>query len=147
MGHKAPSIKEKEAITIAREDKETAIKRIMNGLKCDRAEAEEVYAYDVAVNHDEKTEFDATPEQLKVQHEMTKTGTRKAPTAFKFTKRERKPNATKGGLITDLAQFLRENSSFAVENLEIVNKERQIAFEIGGEKFELTLVQKRKPKK
>lgn len=121
--------------------------RIMEGLKCDRAEAEQVYEYDKAVEHDEKTEFDLTPAQKKVEREMARTGTRKTPTAYKFTKRERKPNATKGGLISELAQFLSENSGFAVENIEITNKERQIAFEIGGEKFELTLVQKRKPKK
>lgn len=106
-----------------------------------------MYEYDKAVDRDEKTPYDATPEQLKVEREMARTGTRKTPTAFKFTKRERKPNATKGGLIAELAQFLSENSSFDVKNLEITNKERQIAFEIGGEKFELTLVQKRKPKK
>lgn len=119
----------------------------MDGLKCDRAEAEEVYAYDKAVDHDEKTEYDATPEQLKIERQMAKTGTRKMPTVYKFTKRERKPNATKGGLITDFAQFLSENSSFDVKNVEIINKERQISFEIGEDKFELTLVQKRKPKK
>lgn len=134
-------------IKLARESKETAIQRIMDGLKCDRAEAEQVYEYDKAVDHDEKTEFDLPPDKLKIAQKQAHTGTRKTPTAFKFTKRERKPNATKGGLIAELAQFLSENSGFAVENLEITNKERQIAFEIGGEKFELTLVQKRKPKK
>ena len=46
-----------------------------------------------------------------------------------------------------MATFLAENSDFSVKKLEITNKERQIAFEIGGEKYELTLVQKRKPKK
>lgn len=119
----------------------------MAGLKCGRDEAEQVYAYDKAVDRDEKTPYDASPEQLRVQHEMTKTGTRKAPTVYNFTPRERKPNATKGGLIAELAQFLGENSGFEVKNLEITNKERQIAFEIGDDKFELTLVQKRKPKK
>ena len=33
-----------------------------------------------------------------------------------------------------------------VENLEITNKERQIAFKIGENSFEITLIQKRKPK-
>lgn len=119
----------------------------MNGLKCDRAEAESVYEYDKAVDHDEKTEFDLSPEKQKIAQKHAHTGTRKTPTAYQFTKRERKPNATKGGLIAELAEFLGKNSGFAVENLEITNKERQVAFEIGNEKFELTLVQKRKPKK
>lgn len=78
---------------------------------------------------------------------MARTGTRKQPTNYKFTKRQRKPNATKGGIIAELAQFLGENSEFCIENLEIVNKERQISFQIGEDKFELTLAQKRKPKK
>lgn len=134
-------------IVLARESKDAAVSRIMAGLKCDRAEAEQVYEYDRAVDHDEKTEFDLPPDKAKVAQKMAHAGTRKAPTAYKFTKRERKPNATKGGIIAELAQFLTENSGFSVENLEITNKERQIAFEIGGEKYELTLVQKRKPKK
>ena len=106
-----------------------------------------MYEYDMAVDHDKKTEYDLPPDKLAIARKMAHTGTRKAPTAYKFTKRERKPNATKGGIIAELAQFLTENSGFSVENLQITNKERQIAFEIGGEKYELTLVQKRKPKK
>jgi hypothetical protein len=39
-----------------------------------------------------------------------------------------------------------ENSVNACENVEITNKERQIAFKIGENCYELTLVQKRKPK-
>lgn len=106
-----------------------------------------MYEYDRAVEHDEKTEFDATPAQLKVERQMARTGTRKTPMVPNLPKKERKPNATKGGLIAELTQFLTENSSFDTKNVEITNKERQIAFEIGGEKYELTLVQKRKPKK
>ena len=119
----------------------------MNGLHCSQEEAEQVYQYDRAVDHDEKTEYDLPADKLRAAQKFAHAGTRKAPTAYKFTKRERKPNATKGGIIAELATFLTENSAFSVENLEITNKERQIAFEIGGEKFELTLVQKRKPKK
>lgn len=115
-------------------------------LKLTKEEEQELLAYDKAVERGEKTEFDATPEQLKVEREMAKTGTRKT-TAYKFSKRERKPNATKGGIITELAQFFTENSSFSTENVKIVNKERQISFQIGGETYELTLVQKRKGKK
>lgn len=131
---------------MARETKEEAIKRIMVGLKCPREEAESVYEYDQAIDHDEKTEFDLTAAQKKVAQTYARTGTRKTPTVYNFTKRERKPNATKGGIISELAQFLQEKSEFSVENVEIMNKERQIAFVIGQDKFELTLVQKRKPK-
>lgn len=131
---------------MARIDKEAAIARIMTGLHCDRAEAEKVFEYDRAVDKDEKTEFDLPKEKMEVARKMTHTGTRKTPPAYKFTKRERKPNATKGGIISELFQFFTENSEFSVENVQILNKERQISFQIGGETYELTLVQKRKPK-
>lgn len=107
----------------------------------------ELLAYDKAVERGEKTEYDATPDQLKVERLMARTGTRKAPIAYKFTQRQRKPNATKGGIIAELVEFLEKNSQFSVENVVITNKERQIAFQIGENKFELTLVQKRAAKK
>ncbi len=95
----------------------------------------------------ELLDYDLSPERKKVAQQFVKTGTRKTPTVYKFGKRQRKENPTKGGIVAELANFLRENSEYAIENLEIVNKERQIAFEIAGTKFELTLTQKRVPKK
>ena len=47
----------------------------------------------------------------------------------------------------ELATFLTENSQFSIENFEILNAERQISFKIGDETYEITLAQKRKPKK
>lgn len=128
--------------------KETeAIARIQKGLGCSEEEAREIYAYDREVDKSSGgLEHDLTAEQNKVAQTFTKTGTRKTPTAYKFTKRERKPNATKAAIIEEIFTFLKENASFSAENVEIQNKERMISFEVGGEKFEFTLVQKRKPK-
>lgn len=120
--------------------------RIKSGLKCSDKEAMEIMEYDKAVDHDEKTPYDLTPAQNEVARKYAHTGTRKAPPAYKFTKRERKPNATKGGIITELSQFLTNDSEYEILNVTITNAERQIAFQIGEERFELTLVQKRKPK-
>ena len=39
-----------------------------------------------------------------------------------------------------------ETADFEVIEEEITNKERTIMFTSGGERFELTLIQKRKPK-
>ena len=132
---------------MAREAKEVVVQRIMKGLKCDRAEAEEVYLYDKQVDRDERTEYDLPPDKLKDAQKFAHAGTRKAPMIPNLTKRERKPNATKGGIIAEMGEFLATRSNFSVENLQITNKERQILFEIGGETYEITLVQKRKPKK
>lgn len=112
----------------------------------DDKEARDILAYDKAVEAGEKTPYDLSPEQEKVAKKFAHAGTRKTPTAYKFTPRQRKPNATKGGIIAELADFMEHNSNFAVVDLAITNKERQIAFKIGDDSFELTLVQKRKPK-
>lgn len=127
--------------------KETQLEKLMRVLDISKEEAQEVMAYDKAIDAGEKTEHDLTAEQQKVAKAYTKAGSRKAPTVYDFKKRERKANPTKGGIIAELAKFLVENSEYATENVEITNKERQIAFKIGEDCFELTLVQKRKPKK
>lgn len=119
----------------------------MNGLGCTEEEARAVYADDCAIDKGEKRDYDLPPDKQKIAQKFARTGTRKTPAAYKFTKRERKPNATKAGIIAEIAEFLSEKSQFSVENLEITNKERQISFKIGEDAFELTLVQKRKPKK
>lgn len=124
---------------------ETQKDKIMRLLEVSEQEAEEILAYDKAVEQGKKTVYDFTAEQEK-QTRKYRQADRK-PTAYNFTKRERKPNATKGGLIAELYEFLAKNSQFSTENVQITNKERQIAFSIGEDKFELTLVQKRKPKK
>lgn len=89
---------------------------------------------------------DLTEEEKKIVKAMTKASTRQT-TVYNFSKRERKENPTKGSIIAEIAQFLKENSENACENVEITNKERQIAFKVGENDYEITLIQKRKPKK
>ena len=129
------------------------IERIMRGLNCTEAEAKEIYEIDNAIDHNEPMDFDLTAEQKKVAQAYTRTGTRKATekgkmkeTGLNLTKRERKPNELKGLIISQIFNFLGENSEFSAEKVEIVNKERQISFSVGDRNFELTLVEKRKPK-
>lgn len=123
---------------------ETQKDKIIRLLEVSEQEAEEILAYDKAVEQGKKTVYDFTAEQEK-QTRKYRQADRK-PTAYNFTKRERKPNATKGGLIAELCEFLTSKSSFDISDCEITNKERQIAFKVADNKFELTLVQKR-PKK
>lgn len=126
-------------------------KQIANMRKAGMTEKEiaELLAYDNEVEHGADN-YKLTPEQEKVSREARKTGTRKAPTVYKLDntggKRSRKENPTKGGLIAEFANFLEKSCEFDVKNIEIVNKERQISFSIGSERYDLTLIQKRKPK-
>ena len=125
---------------------ESQKEKIMRLLKCSAEEAENVIASDKIVDKGGRTEFDLSPEAEKEAKKFANSRERKRPTVYDFKKRERKANPTKGGIIAELAKFLSNSSEFCPENVEIVNKERQIAFKIGEDAFELTLVQKRKPK-
>lgn len=118
----------------------------MRILKCSAEEAEEIMKCDKAIDKGERVSFDLDPEAEKQAKKYANSTERKKPVNYDFSKRERKPNPTKGAIIAEIAQFLIENSENACENVEITNKERQIAFKIGENDYELTLVQKRKPK-
>ncbi len=130
---------------MAKEKKEEAIARIMKGLSCSKEEAEDVYNYDQVVEHEKNAEFDLSPERQKIAQSYTRTGTRKSP-VYQFATKERKPNATKEEIISELFAFLENQNNLSITNLQVANKERQIIFEMNEEKFELTLVQKRKTK-
>ena len=122
-------------------------RKIMNLLDCSEEEAEDVMKWDKVIDQGGRTPYDLSPEAEKEAKKYANSREKKKPTVYDFKKRERKSNPTKGAIIVELAQFLSENSENACENVEITNKERQIAFKIGENDYELTLVQKRKPKK
>ena len=129
-----------------RETHEEHVLRVMHGLQCTREEAEDVIKWDKVIDQGGRTPYDLDPETEKMAKKMANVRERKKPTNYDFSKSERKANPTKGGIIAEIAQFLTENSQFATENVEITNKERMIAFKIGEDNFEITLIQKRKPK-
>ena len=122
---------------------ETQKEKIMRILECSEEEAEDVMKWDKVIDQGGRTPYDLDPA---LEKEAKKMANVKTKTVFNFTKRERKENPTKAGIIAELAEFLKENSENACENVEITNKERQIAFKVGENCYELTLVQKRKPK-
>ena len=113
-------------------------------------EIADVIKADDAIDHGEKVAFDLDPEKEKEAKKYIKSGTRKTPVNYQLDntggKRSRKENPTKGSIIAEIAKFLEETSENACENVVITNKERQIAFAVGDNSYELTLTQKRKPK-
>ncbi len=120
---------------------ETQIDRIMRNLKCSREEAESILAEDKRIDRGEKVEFDLTEEQHKLAMKNANAGTR--TTKGEKTARKQRENPTKEGVIAEIANFLAENG---YNSVEITNKTRQIAFKIGEDAYELTLIAKRKPK-
>lgn len=121
---------------------ESQIERIMNGLKCSREEAEQVLADDKAIDRGERMSFDLDKQTEKEAKKWVSTGTRQ--TNGVKVERKRKENLTKATIIAEIANFLTEKG---YEMVEITNKERQIALKVGENAFELTLIQKRQPKK
>ena len=121
---------------------ETQVEKYMRLLKCTKEEAEEMIACDKAIDRGERVYFDLDPQAEKQAKKYANTGTRK--TSGEKTERKRKENPTKATIISEIAQFLTENG---YEMVNITNKERQIAFKVGENDYEFTLVQKRKPKK
>ena len=115
---------------------EQTISNLMNKLSCTREEALDIIATDKAINSGADP-FPLDSEQKKVVQKMLRTtGTRKTknPTVYKFESgRQVKANPQ-----------LNESNQNDYSNVEITNKNRQIAFSIGEKSFELTLVEKRK---
>lgn len=123
-----------------------AIKKMMAILGCSEDEAREVVEADAAIDKGEKL-FELTDEQKKASKKARATGTKKRPTAYKFEKRERKPNEVKRWII-ERVKILCEGWELNGDalNVEVTNIERSIDFNIDGRAFTLTLTEHRKPK-
>lgn len=110
------------------------------------AQIEKMLEDDLAVDRGVKMEWDLSDAEHKKAMKTANADEHKKPAVYKFDKRERKENTPKRTIIAEIYEFLVENAQFSPENVEILNKERQISFDYAGEKFEITLTQKRKPK-
>lgn len=129
---------------------ETQVHKLMRILDISEEEALQVIADDKAIDRGERMAFDLPIELEKEAKKLANVTERKrkAPTVYNFdtSKKKRKENPTKSGIISEIAKFLEEKSENACENVKITNAERQISFTIGENSYEFTLVQKRKPK-
>lgn len=125
---------------------EQTIEKHIKLLGCTREEAIDIIETDKIIDKGGRTQYDLSKEEEKLAMKISGVSERKAKSADNKRGKVRAENPTKSGIISNLAEFLTEMSNFACENVEITNKERQISFSIADEKFELTLVQKRKPK-
>ena len=134
-------------MTTKERKKAEKVKEIMRLLDCTEEEALDVIRTDEIIDKGGRTEYDLPIAEEKAALKIGRIDERKAKSADNKRGKVRAENPTKSGIITEIAEFLTEKSQFACENVEITNKERQIAFKIGENAYEITLVQKRKPKK
>ena len=124
------------------------VEEIMRLLDCTEEEAIDVIETDKIIDKGGRTQYDLPIEKEKEALKIGAVKDRMAKDkANNMRGKVRAENPTKSGIISNLAEFLTEMSNFECENVKITNKERQIAFKCGENDYELTLVQKRKPKK
>lgn len=122
-------------------DMELEIKKQMRANRCSYEEARQLVLDDMKVEKGEPLPWDLTKEEKANQKKALSTGTRKQKEPVKRTKKE---NACKKSIIDEIVAMLNENDRYT--NVIVVNGERQVAFTLGDNNFELTLVQKREKK-
>lgn len=121
------------------------IAHLMKTLDCTEAEALDILQQDKAIDRGERVSFDLSKEDEKRAKKYANADTHKR--SVNPVHRERKPNEQKEAIIAELFEILRQNPKIHAENVEIANKNRQIVFSVGEKHYDLTLVEKRPPKK
>lgn len=107
---------------------------IAEGMSREEAEFALIDKYDEVVFPDEADNInDKLKEQKKIAHVYDK---KKGP-----RKVERKPNETKRAIIAEL-----EKTFGSYENFAIVNKEREITFDLNGKNYSITITEHRAKK-
>ena len=124
-------------------DHEKRVEELVDLLECSIVEAEQIIADDKKIDKGQEVDFGLTKEQEKQALKYANVKEHKKPVVYKFDKRERKADTTKEGVIEQIAQFLTENG---YANVEITNKSKLIAFQIGEDNYEFNLIRKRKKK-
>lgn len=120
-------------------EKEMLIQKNMKALNISYEDAKALVEDDEKVDRGEPLPWDLTPEQLKVSKKARQADHAKPK---EKVKKEKKENVIKKEIIENIFNLINEN----YENAVVENDERMIAFSVGDENFELTLVQKRKKK-
>lgn len=122
---------------------EQTIEKYIKLLDCTREEAIDIIETDKIIDKGGRTKYDLSKEEEKVAMKISGVNERKAKSVDNKRGKVRAENPTKADLIKFLFESLTE---YDCQNLNITNKERQIAFSVGDNDYELTLVQKRKKK-
>ncbi len=122
---------------------EKRVDELVDILGCSIFEAEQIIADDKKIDRGEKVDFGLSKEDEKQALKYANVKDKKKPFVPNLQKRERKADTTKEGVIQAVYDFLVENG---YANVEITNKSKLIAFQIGEDSYEFNLIRKRKQK-
>ena len=101
---------------------------------------------DDAVDHGESMEWDLSAEEHKKAMKNANANEHKKPLKLEQKPRPRKEDAIKRTIINGIYEFLRENSHFSPQNVEISNPEQKVSFVFEDESYTISLTRHRKPK-
>lgn len=124
-------------------DHEKRVEELVDLLECSIFEAEQIIADDKKIDKGEAVDFGLSKEEEKKALKYANVREHKKPMVLNLTKREKKADVTKEGVIQALYDFLSENG---YEDTQILNKSKLIGFRIGEDDYELNLIRKRKKK-
>lgn len=113
---------------------EEQIARIMASLGVDRAQAEEIYQADKAINRGEPMPFDLDPEQAKNVRKYTQVA---RPVMVENKPRPRKADEDKRHLMSLLAECVENVAEGGT--VDVTNPERELVFHYNGKKYKITL--------
>ena len=108
------------------------IQELMQKLDLTEAEAKQLIADDAAIDKGADL-FPLSKEQKQAEKKMRAAG--RAPTAYKFTKRERKADKDKREII----QCIDDALCCLVDNVEVINPERELLLEYNDKKYKVIL--------
>lgn len=112
------------------------IENLMKVLGCSEEEAKQILEDDKKIDRGEKL-FELTPEQQKASKKARQTGTKKKTVySFDTSKRKRKENPDKAFLIEVFKKALESQEA---TNIEILNPEREMAFEFNNVGYKIVL--------
>lgn len=118
-------------------DKEWAkVDDIVEKTGCSIQDAIDMIQADKDIDSGKRVVFDLSPEDEKAAKKYANS------TEKKKTVRQRAENPTKRAIIAEMFAVLED----IADNVAVTNPERMISFEIGDNKYEIMLTQKRKPK-
>lgn len=119
---------------------DAVLNKIMATLDVPMDEAIEVYLSDEGLIDNE------TVEEMTARAKAAGTGAKATGERKERKPPTRKPDEDKRALIARLAEIIEDGGLCEHDGFEVINIERMIAFTFKGEKYELTLTKKRKPK-
>lgn len=122
------------------------VEKMMKVLKVSREEAEKIVADDELIDKGGRADWETelTPEQKKAQRKARLADRAVTETHAKHTRAE---NPDKRAIIEKVVEMLNNPSDeLAIENIEVLNAEREISFTANGTKYKLTLSAPRKAK-